>query len=271
MLRITSPRGYEIYRGDLSVTADEVESRCSADALGLSADRRHDYTIHVETEDGRKAERQTVRVLGGERGDAGHVVDPLTTQTPAAVVGHLTRAVIDLAKQVTSLAQKVSDNNSEEARENARELGKLRRAALKQGDVEVMRMVLEQQREEARQSSGLLNELGREALGFAKLTLGRVSPDAATAALAEFRSSVTEAQHAKAIEAFGPARWARILAAPTPDAVVLLLVDAPEGAFPLFVGTLSEAQQQLAQAALASAYQKHNAAKEANGAAKEAS
>lgn len=278
-LRIVTPRGQTIYRGTLDVSAEDVEARCLADAETLAGNRRHEYIVHVETDDGRKCEQHTVRVEGGERSDLGHVVDPHTATSPAAVVGHLTRALIDAVKQNTvamghirELAMKVAERDSEENQTMAKELGKLRRASMRHGDVEALRILVEKDQKEQAANGEVMRVLGQEAMGFLKLTMGRVSPDAAAAALAQLKESFSDEQHANAAELFGAATWGRILACPSPERTVDLFMSVDPEKFQAFALSCTDAQQQLVQGALASAFSAYQQKKTngAAGAAKEA-
>ncbi len=246
---VSSGRGHELHRGELAgVTAEYIEALCRDDALPLVRDAQHEYVVTAENEDGVKYSRHTVRVHGGAGSTQDdHRVDPMQTTTPAAVVGHLARMVVDLTKQNTALAMKMVDRDIEEMRE----LSKLRRAQARRGQFEVESRVVELEAAERQADRERSRELWSRVFSMGEPLIARLLPGGEASALARLRSSFSEAQLAELCALLGPVRFGKLMALDTPEKVAALIIEeVSPGVVQKLLAMLSESQRGLIGAAL---------------------
>jgi hypothetical protein len=259
-VKVTSTaRGHEVHRGELAgVAADYLEALAIDDAAPLSRAGVHEYIVSVESDDGAKASRHTLRVHGGADAQDDHRVDPLTTRD-GAVVGHLVRLIVDQQKGFVQLASKLIDQDVAETRELAR----LRRAEGRRGGDLLTAKALEIAQIDAAAERERSNQVWTRLLTMGEPIVARVfkGHGGEESALARLRAGLTDAQLEELSTLLGAVRFGRFLALETPTQVAALFIDhvsADEGkiVFRMF----SEAQQGLIAAALKAEMDRRNAA-----------
>lgn len=250
-------RGHELARGLLTdATGDELTGLAREDAVPLARETQHEYVLTVESEDGAKASRFTIRVPGGAAPLDEHRVDPDRAQTPAAVIGHLTRLVVEQHKQVTQLVSKVLDRDIAETAE----LGKLRRSLAKRGDTELTAMMLQAEQEEKRADRERSSALWSRLFELATPVALKLLPGGPASALDRFRASVTERQAEALCAIVGPGVFAAVMAAKDPGKLAGLLLERVTPAMMQQLQTvLTEEQRAVLGAALSAEIKRREA------------
>lgn len=258
--RVQSPRGYELLRGNLGdLDAEAIFARMTADAQSLTANVLHEYVITVEDETGQRSDRRAERVRGGETArEEGHHVEPSQAGSSNAALGHMVKLCVSLATTVQELAKRIADGDTEAMKE----LRRTQRQALKSGEADVQRAIIEWKREDEKDSRANTRHLLDEVLGFGKLVAGRMSPEAASAVLAEFKDSLDDEQLAKLDALLGSAVLRKLLATSTPAKFVDVCLTLPPEQFQGLEPIMTEKQKKLIQGAIAGELQKRAKASE---------
>ena len=220
---VATGRGHTLARGELAnATPDHLTALCEDDAQPLPRDAQHEYVITVESADGSKESRYPIRIRGGQApGDDVHRVDPLSTTTSAAVVGHLTRLVVDMQKAQGALIAKVIDRDMAETAE----LGKLRRAMARRGEHEITKLIVEADAAEKAADRARSDDVYKRLLSFGEPLMARLLPGGEASALARLRGSFSDVQLEQLCAELGPLRFGKLMALDTPEKVGALFAD----------------------------------------------
>ena len=256
----SSARGHEIQRGTLvGASAENLTALCADDATPLNRDVTHEYVLTVESEDGAKAARFTIRVRGGAGAQDEHHVDPLSG-SPAAVTGHLVRLIVDQQKHFVALAGKLIDRDIAETHELAR----LRRGLARRGGDEITAKVLELDAADRAAERERSKEMWERAFALGEPLVRRVLPGGEASALARLRSSFSDAQLEQLAGLLGSVHFAKFFSLDTPEKIAALFIDeisAPLGQ--QIFALLTTAQQALIEGALSAEIKRRAKAKQA--------
>jgi hypothetical protein len=265
-----SARGVEIACGSLvDAKPDELEALAREDAAPLSREGLHDYALVVESEDGAKRARMAIRVHGGKTPEDEHKVDTERATSPAAVVGHLTRLVVEQNKVIAGMFSKMVDEAIAEKKENTR----LRRAMVGRGETEIVKRQLEIDAEESRDERAQRGRLYTQLAELAGPLLLKVLPGGPGAALQKFRAGLRPDQCEAACAILGASRFARLMSAGSPsELATLFLEDVDKDTGARLFALLDPEQQAVIGAALQAEMKRREATEEArahaaNGAA----
>lgn len=260
---VADAKGTDLARGSLAdaTTADDITDLAKADAAHLPRETHHAYTVIAEDADGVKLSKLTVRVPGGVTlTDDVHRVDVGSSGNPQAVIGHLTRLVVEQNRVISNIATKMLDRNI--AAES--ELGRLYRTMAKRGGQEIEAKIIDAElaRDEGERRTNA--ERWDKALALAAPIAARLLPGGNAGALAQLRGSFTDKQLTALAEALGPVKFGKLMALDSPEKVGALLADdvsADEMAEVLAI--LTQEQQTLASAALQKEMNRRAAAEKA--------
>jgi hypothetical protein len=256
----SSARGHEIQRGVLvGASAENLAALCADDATPLDRDVAHDYVLTVESEDGAKAARFTIRVRGGAGAVDEHRVDPLTTGT-GQVVGHLVRMLVDERREFVKLAGRLIDRDIAETHELAR----LRRGLARRGGDEITAKMLELDATDRAAERERSKELVERAFQLGEPLVRRLLPGGEASALARLRASFSDAQLEQLGALLTPVHFGKFFALDTPEKVAAMFIDeisAPLGA--QIFAILTKDQQALIEGALGAEIKRREKAKRA--------
>ena len=171
----------------------------------------------------------------------------------------MVKLCVSLATTVQELAKRIADGDTDAMKE----LRRTQRQALKSGEADVQRAIIEWKREDEKDSRANTRHLLDEAIDFGKMVAGRMSPDAAGAVLGEFKESLTEEQLAQLEAIFGAATLRKLLAASSPAKFADVCMAVTPEQFAALEPVLNDKQRRLIQGAIASELQKRAKANEA--------
>ena len=204
----------------VGASAENLTALCADDATPLNRDASHEYVLTVESEDGAKAARFTIRVRGGAGAVEEHRVDPLTTGQ-GQVVGHLVRMLVDERREFVKLAGRLIDRDIAETHELAR----LRRGLARRGGDEITTRMLEIDATERAAERDLSKEMWGRLLKLGEPLVHRLMPGGEASALASLRTSFSDAQLEQLGAMLGPVRFGKFLSLETPEKVAALFID----------------------------------------------
>lgn len=270
---VRTPGGDDLAKGvwgeHAADDASRLEAMATDDALPRDREKTHEYPVVATSEDGVKSARFTIRVRGGATLEGGHTVDEQRSQSAGAVIGHLTRLVVELAK----VLRDTNAANVEQAKVFRQEWEKTARASLKQGrygvELELVRQQAETDRAEREQSNATKTKLLGDAVSFGLPLLARfLGPAGASTGLDAFKKSLSDEQHEK-LEAIAGAPFARkLLVASSPEEVFAVLDRLSEEQQAALAMMLTPEQQRMLGSVLADEGRRREQEKaKANGAA----
>jgi hypothetical protein len=220
--------------------------------------------LTVESGDGAKRSRAPIRVHGGKGAEEEHKVDTERAGTPGAVIGHLTRLIVEQNKAMMTMVSKVVDRDIADAKE----LGRLRRALATRGEFEIVKRELEIDAEVKKEERAQSHEMWGRLFALAEPLALKMLPGGQETALAKLRASLTAQQSEALCAVVGPATFARMMAADSPPVLASLLLESvTREQMAQLVGVLNESQQAVMGAALSAEMKRRQAAEQATATA----